>query len=1059
MPDTLSLSTGLSLGLVAGIVSGVCFLFANGYTRPRNGNRRLKARCPTTSVCDSCGGDDGGLLPCVCRHYQPLKFESGAWFLRQVQRTLSLMPWYSTDKLEQIDEEHEGSETSESRVDLHNVREFLEALSARLAGGALEGTRVAPLYDHPAYLPQTPGGIPGPTASASSAHAQLKRLVARVVEEAAALPALARYATEPHSPVESTYEDLLATAILNKVIERYQNENGSGGRSSGIHSASASPSPSERSSPRSLNSRSRRDIRDITPPLHEEDEVIEWEDGGAEEPIELPRRVPFPEYGGDIIHPTENAFRDFDEVSGSDIQAVDGSWEENWLFQKKKINTIQSVPVPMLVPNSNTDYKALIGDRDADDTTDLSDNASEDEGDVEYKSDVKRVLDSKHIIGGQQKLEELDFEPDSLTIVNGNESEDMLDSIENIIEEDDNKNLNKKEIIHGNNDSHDSIMVIGVNSGPISKTEFNLKEEIHRTVENGDHDGIDDDTSEPYSIGADIKCSESSFTYTSTPSINTLSRHEREGEYEETVTVPVQRYADSLRRKHFDVETDSQVTQDGAEDLIPGSIAYRERKKWLNYVDMPNNPYSPEAIQKRLSAKSTSSLFDSMTSKNNTNEQNNSMTHEDDSKMEPDSLDILEDNKNELTKSATTDCVSDRRSESPSSPRVLKDVLSEEIPQYKRYGRDYYIKEAKSSSGGRKYNYSETSSVTSSVNKSTSLDNFDTEFASPGLLIKQFNMIAVNQEYTKFADKEPISITTMPNEYKNEILIEYEDANEQTLFAAKPASIDDDTDRQFEEILQSAYKNENEQVAELIDEIIDEAQKSIEQEHSLNEHQSINEHQSLNEHSILSSSSLEDTIKIYNVQTGEIVKCKPEDNVSRYECDENDNKLISDKLGEDDKHSDTCASGEAIVITELEEPEKKLEAANELSDIPTELPNVRELAKKFLSMESLNESVKPSQNYTRRRKSKDNIMDEKPGAKLNYMHSLTARSISKEFRDELKLSMATPLTVPGGAKEIPEGTDDVTRESSRPGSPLPEPGTIKTKLAFFEGLKSKFSTK
>lgn len=75
------------------------------------------------------------------------------------------------------------------------------------------------------------------------------------------------------------------------------------------------------------------------------------------------------------------------------------------------------------------------------------------------------------------------------------------------------------------------------------------------------------------------------------------------------------------------------------------------------------------------------------------------------------------------------------------------------------------------------------------------------------------------------------------------------------------------------------------------------------------------------------------------------------------------------------------------------------------------------------------------------------------------MHSLTARSISKEFREELKMSMATPLKVPGGSKEIPEGTEDVTKESSRPGSPLPEPGSLKTKLAFFESLKSKFSNK
>lgn len=76
------------------------------------------------------------------------------------------------------------------------------------------------------------------------------------------------------------------------------------------------------------------------------------------------------------------------------------------------------------------------------------------------------------------------------------------------------------------------------------------------------------------------------------------------------------------------------------------------------------------------------------------------------------------------------------------------------------------------------------------------------------------------------------------------------------------------------------------------------------------------------------------------------------------------------------------------------------------------------------------------------------------------MHSLTARSISKEFREGLKLSMPTPLKVPGGTNEVPEGIEEVTKESTEnPESPLPEPGTIKSKLAFFESLKTKFSTK
>ncbi|CAH2049886.1 unnamed protein product, partial [Iphiclides podalirius] len=110
---------------------------------------------PRRRVCLQCGGDiEGGVVPCVCNHHKPVKFESGAWFLRQVQRALSLMPWsISTEKLEQIEEECEPSPgpSDVTRSDLHSIREFLELLSAKLAGGPLEGTRVAPLYDHPAY--------------------------------------------------------------------------------------------------------------------------------------------------------------------------------------------------------------------------------------------------------------------------------------------------------------------------------------------------------------------------------------------------------------------------------------------------------------------------------------------------------------------------------------------------------------------------------------------------------------------------------------------------------------------------------------------------------------------------------------------------------------------------------------------------------------------------------------------------------------------------------------------------------------------------------------------
>ncbi|CAH3970682.1 unnamed protein product [Pieris brassicae] len=996
-------------------------------------------------------------------------------------------------------------------------------------------------------LPKPQAAHNNRTIGASGAHAQLKRLVARVVEEAAALPALARYAAEPSTPTESSYEDLLATAILNKVIERYQTESGSGGRSSGIHSASASPSPSERSSPRSLelNSRNTREISPSVSAIRGDDDVSDWEEGEAtDDAVELPRRVPFPEFGGDIVHPTENIDRDFDEVSGSDIQAIDGSWEENWLFQKKKIKNIQSVPVPMLVPNSNTEYRVLIGDRDADDTTDLSDNASDTEENETYQSDIKKVLESKHVIGSKPKVDEVcDFEPDSLMSVNGSEefekiyneyskSEDTVDAVEV-------KNVGELQEI----DRHeDSILLIGVDSGPLPKTEFNLKEEIHRTARNG-HAMFED-------LRNIKEMSIDSLEMDGIPnekeSTNTLSNHEREGEYEETVTVPVQRYADSLRRKHFEDEPQIKpVSNEIDDELMPGTIAYRERKKWLNYVEMPNNPYSPEAIQKRLSAKSTSSLFDSLTSRNNL-----------DDKFASDE-DVTKSTNNEDTykknySSQSTECLKvNDRSPSP-SPKMLKDVLAEEVPQYKRYGRDYYIKEAKLSSGGREKTFSDTSSISSSINKSSSLDNFDTEFASPvsassslsdleacalhqnivravfsprnaspnfainpifenpidsddiayrrnvsrtnvrdhnkyggdgyvenedivrlkipkmpeitedlfetyhnvrrsntlrsgdmyarnlvELLIQQFNSIAANQDYTKFNGKESNnkSVTTVPIEGKNEIL-EYEDTNE--VFVAKPVMVEDQIDKQFEDILDS----------------VDSSTQSTEPEKSPT--RSIE--------NSYSSSSIEDSIKIYNIQTGEIVKCKPEDKVSRYGCDENDNiHSVDNKIsGEiiDRLSQNVQLRDDAGVVTDLKQSESKLEKISEIDEIIPQLPKVKELAKKFVSMDNLNEPTKPPHQLWRQR-SKENLLDTKDKSKQLYMHSLTARSISKQFREELKLSKPTSIKVPGGANEIPEGADEVVKEYSpeRPPSPVPVPGTIKTKLAFFESLKSKFSSK
>lgn len=221
-----------------------------------------------------------------------------------------------------------------------------------------------------------------------------------------------------------------------------------------------------------------------------------------------------------------------------------------------------------------------------------------------------------------------------------------------------------------------------------------------------------------------------------------------------------------------------------------------------------------------------------------------------------------------------------------------------------------------------------------------------------GLLIKQFNTIATNQHYTKFVGKDDMTSLTTTINNKDNIMIEYEDASEQTLFAAKPIYVDEETDKKFEEILQTAYKTAPTEPPPPIpiqenDERFDEPLKSP---------LSVDT-------SYISTSSLEDSIKIYNVQTGEIIKCKP-DNVSpSYETDTNDNIDIVDKnilepdslSCADDVHEDTSVK-DNVEVTKSELVES--------DDILQHLPKVKELAKIFVSMENIEEPVKVGDRIT-----------------------------------------------------------------------------------------------
>lgn len=102
-------------------------------------------------------------------------------------------------------------------------------------------------------------------------------------------------------------------------------------------------------------------------------------------------------------------------------------FEDNWTLQKRKYTSSNSpVPVPMLVPNPTTDAKVFIGDKEAENTSDLSDAASDYE-EVEVIPTINGILvDSKTVIGGKNlmRFDNVNAEKKEKTVVvNGHEKQ------------------------------------------------------------------------------------------------------------------------------------------------------------------------------------------------------------------------------------------------------------------------------------------------------------------------------------------------------------------------------------------------------------------------------------------------------------------------------------------------------------------------------------------------------------------------------------------------------------------------------------------------------------
>lgn len=94
------------------------------------------------------------------------------------------------------------------------------------------------------------------------------------------------------------------------------------------------------------------------------------------------------------------------QTKESPFQDSTDDWHENWYFQKRRLTSSNSpVPVPMLVPNPITEAKVLIGDKEAEELSDID----SDYGDPEVVPDIKNILvNSKTIIGGKNVITAID---------------------------------------------------------------------------------------------------------------------------------------------------------------------------------------------------------------------------------------------------------------------------------------------------------------------------------------------------------------------------------------------------------------------------------------------------------------------------------------------------------------------------------------------------------------------------------------------------------------------------------------------------------------------------
>ncbi|XP_017776994.1 PREDICTED: uncharacterized protein LOC108562986 isoform X2 [Nicrophorus vespilloides] len=446
---TMAVTAGLGFSVLAGIVSGVCYILTYGIPKKRHRKPQTPWHC---SVCGHQFRSIDGILEiekvvtcakckkracklkCAKREHTEewicQMCRSDSWFssLLNALQPSTTKGWYTKKKMNQttIDEIDEDLMELQKK-EREQVRDFIERLLEALLGGDLDSVSVKKLYNDPKYLPIT-------GQSPCSAHATLKLLIQKLIEDAAGLPKMPKLPDHPASPDDTgdrTYEDLLATAVVNKVIQNYQEEVPS--------SAGSISSRASTSSRKNCDKEYFFGERNLEPKRRYDDtsSVSSMDDLRSEPYTSAPKyfdRSPLVSKQHTDVSSTEDDILDDEEFDTRSVR--DNNWQENWHLRKRKLNgTSSPAPVPMFVPNSNVDAKVLIGDRVIEDTSDLSDAGSDFGDSVEPSSLNSHLVNSRTLIGGRNPIESIVAKAESISDDGSTDDSDLIKEKEDIVQQ------------------------------------------------------------------------------------------------------------------------------------------------------------------------------------------------------------------------------------------------------------------------------------------------------------------------------------------------------------------------------------------------------------------------------------------------------------------------------------------------------------------------------------------------------------------------------------------------------------------------------------------------